>query len=77
MEYRTIDVSPLAGALGAELSGADLAEVDDACFAEIHAAWLETFSRSAYPAKSHPSQSDAPRAKHPVLRGDAPREDSP
>lgn len=41
MTYRRIQVRPTAGALGAEISGADLAELDDATFAEIHAAWLE------------------------------------
>ncbi len=39
--YRRIQVKPLAGALGAQVSGADLRELDDATFAEIHAAWLE------------------------------------
>ena len=38
--YRRIQVKPLAGALGAQVSGADLADLDDATFAEIHAAWL-------------------------------------
>jgi len=40
-EYRRIQVRPVAGALGAEVSGADLADLDDATFAELHAAWLE------------------------------------
>ena len=38
--YRRIQVKPLAGALGAQVSGVDLADLDDASFAEIHAAWL-------------------------------------
>jgi len=38
---RRIQVKPLAGALGAQVSGADLRELDDATFVEIHAAWLE------------------------------------
>lgn len=39
--YRRIQVRPLAGALGAQVSGADLRDLDDATFAEIHAAWLD------------------------------------
>src|SRR5215510_14644714 len=39
--YRHISVSPLAGALGAEISGVDLGSFDDATFAEIHATFLE------------------------------------
>ncbi|RIL05161.1 MAG: taurine dioxygenase [Proteobacteria bacterium] len=38
--YERIEVRPLAGALGAEVSGAQLGELDDATFAEIHRAWL-------------------------------------
>ena len=39
--YRKIEVKPLAGALGAEISGADLKHVDNETFAEIRVAWLE------------------------------------
>ena len=39
--YRRIKVRPIAGALGAEISGVNLASVDDDTFAEIRAAWLE------------------------------------
>ncbi len=39
--YRRIKVKPVAGALGAEISGVDLANLDDATFEEIEAAWLE------------------------------------
>jgi taurine dioxygenase len=39
--YRRIQVRPLAGALGAQVSGADLRDLDDATFGEIHAAWLD------------------------------------
>ncbi|HWS47970.1 MAG TPA: TauD/TfdA family dioxygenase [Acidimicrobiia bacterium] len=38
----TISAEPIAGALGAEISGVDLAaDLDDATVAEIRAAWLE------------------------------------
>ena len=36
-----VDVHPLAGNIGAEIRGADLAQLDDALFAEIHAAFLD------------------------------------
>ena len=39
--YRRIEVKPIAGALGAEIAGVDLARLDDATFKEIEAAWLE------------------------------------
>ena len=39
--YRHITVEPSSGALGAEVTGIDLARLDDAAFAEIHRAWLE------------------------------------
>ncbi len=39
--YRRIEVRPVAGALGAEIGGADLSRLDDDTFAEIKAAWLE------------------------------------
>jgi taurine dioxygenase len=39
--YCRIEVRPIAGALGAEIHGADLSALDDATFAEIKAAWLE------------------------------------
>jgi taurine dioxygenase len=39
--YRRIEVKPIAGALGAEITGVDLGEVDQEIFAEIHAAWLQ------------------------------------
>ena len=38
---RRIEVKPIAGALGAEISGVDLRDVDDATFDDIHDAWLE------------------------------------
>ena len=39
--YQRIQVSPLAGSLGAEIGGVDLRRMDDADFAEIHRAWLQ------------------------------------
>jgi len=40
--YERIEVRRIAGALGAEIFGADLAKpLDDATFAELHRAWLE------------------------------------
>ena len=42
MGYRTIDVRPISGALGAEIMGADLSvELSERAFAEIHRAFLE------------------------------------
>src|SRR6185503_20363561 len=41
-EYVRISVSPIAGALGAEISGVDVSRpIDDATFAEIRRAWNE------------------------------------
>jgi taurine dioxygenase len=40
--YRTITVAPIAGALGAEIGGVDLAtDLADETVAEIRRAWLE------------------------------------
>src|SRR5579883_1159724 len=42
MSYRTIEVKPIAGSLGAEIHGVDLGrELGQETFAEIHQAWLE------------------------------------
>ncbi len=38
--YRTITVEPIAGSLGAEIVGVDLAHLDDEMVAEIRQAWL-------------------------------------
>jgi taurine dioxygenase len=40
-EYTRIKVAPLTGALGAEVSGVQLSELDDETVAELHDAWLE------------------------------------
>ena len=39
--YRHISVHPIAGTMGAEIRGADLANLSDEVFAEIKSAWLE------------------------------------
>ena len=39
--YRLIEVRPLSSAVGAEISGVDLADCDDATFNEIHRAFLD------------------------------------
>src|ERR1700724_1757909 len=39
--YQHIQVEPIAGALGAEIAGADPGDLDHATFDEIKAAWLE------------------------------------
>ena len=41
MQYQRIEVSSVSGALGAIVSGPNLADLDDATFAEIYSAWLE------------------------------------
>jgi len=41
MAYRNLNLTPLAGALGAEVTGVDLGDLDATTFDEIHAAWLE------------------------------------
>lgn len=42
MSYRTIEVRPIAGSLGAEIHGVDLShELGQETFAEIHRAFLE------------------------------------
>lgn len=41
MPYERIAAKRIAGALGAEIEGADLARLDDATFAELHRAFLE------------------------------------
>jgi taurine dioxygenase len=41
MDYKHIQVKPIAGALGAEIYGVDLAKLDDEIFADIHHAFLD------------------------------------
>jgi len=40
MNYNTISAQRIAGALGAEIAGVDLADLDNETFKEIEAAWL-------------------------------------
>jgi len=40
-KYTRIQVEPTSGCIGAEVSGVDLADIDDETFDEIHRAWLE------------------------------------
>jgi taurine dioxygenase len=40
LSFDRIVVKPLAPTIGAEIEGVDLARLDDATFAEVHAAWL-------------------------------------
>ena len=41
MSQPSIAVTPIAGALGAEVCGVDLGAIDDATFADLRKAWLE------------------------------------
>ncbi len=40
-DYKTIDVRPLSGSIGAEIRGVDLTRLNQESYAEIHRAWLE------------------------------------
>lgn len=37
----TLDVTPVSDAIGAEIRGVDLTDIDDATFAALHKAWLD------------------------------------
>ena len=41
MSLHSIEVEPIAGALGAVVRGVNIAEIDDTTFDEVHAAWLD------------------------------------
>ena len=70
-----ITVSPIAGAIGAELSGVDLARLDDAVVAEVRTAWLEhrwcsSGTRSSPPSSSSPSPGPSARStRYPFVPG--------
>ena len=36
-----MEIRPFHGPLGADITGVDLATIDDACFAELYGAWLD------------------------------------
>lgn len=38
---RTLDITPVSDAIGAEIRGVDLTKIDDPTFAALHAAWLD------------------------------------
>ncbi|MEM7751580.1 MAG: TauD/TfdA family dioxygenase, partial [Pseudomonadota bacterium] len=40
-KYERITVKPMAGALGAEVEGVDLRNLDDQTFNELYQAWLD------------------------------------
>ena len=40
-QYTRIEVAPLTGALGAEVSGVQLRDIDDETMTELHDAFLE------------------------------------
>ena len=40
-EYNRFKITPIAGALGAEIHGIDVNNLDDETFDDIHSAWLQ------------------------------------
>lgn len=75
MDYQRIEVEPISGALGAEIRGADLANLDDETFAEIHQAWLAHLVVFFRDQDLTPDQHLAfatrfgPIHRHPFMRG--------
>jgi taurine dioxygenase len=75
MTYQLIDVRPIAGALGAEIHGVDLARLDDASFAEIHRAFLDHLVIFFRDQRINPEQQVAfsarfaPIGYYPFLKG--------
>lgn len=75
MTYERITVRPVAGALGAEISGVDLARLDDATFAEIHRAFLDHLAIFFRDQEITPAQQlafagrFAPIGQYPFLNG--------
>ena len=75
MSYSRIEATPLSGALGAEISGVDLARLDDATFSEIHQAFVD-FGVICFRDQKLTPQAQAAFARrfgdldvHPIVRG--------
>jgi taurine dioxygenase len=66
-----LSVHPLSGTLGAEVRGIDLADLDDATFAALHAAWLEHQVLQIHPFLH--SRKDEGHPEIVVLESDAER----
>ena len=72
--YRRIRVEPLAGAIGAEVSGVDLANLDDDTFAEIRRAFAEHLVLCFHEQDISPSDQCAfaarfgPLTRHPLIK---------
>ena len=75
-QLHSLEVEPIAGAIGAEITGVDLADLDDATVAEIRRAWLEhlvVFFRdqdARCPTRSSRSRAaSASRCEYPFVQG--------
>jgi taurine dioxygenase len=72
--YRRIQVEPLAGALGAQVSGVDLANLDDESFDEIRQAFTEHLVLCFHDQTLEPSDQSAflerlgPLTRHPMVQ---------
>ena len=73
--YNRITVRPIAGALGAEISGVDLAQLDDETFGEIIDAWHEHLVVFFHDQRLSPNQQIAFSKRfgeihhHPFMKG--------
>ena len=73
MTYQHISIHPISGALGAEIRGVDLADLDDATFEEIRRAFDEYkvvfFRDQAIPTTAHLAFAErfGPLEEHPFL----------
>lgn len=72
--YNCIGVEPLAGALGAEISGVDLANLDDETFTEISRAFAEYLVLCFHEQELTPADQSAftsrfgPLTRHPLIK---------